>query len=100
MSLWRDAAGRWLFIEGLLPLLGGGALFLIWGAMRWVTASDKSQFSYSWNEARDPMAWLYGAAILSAQAGSTSASIASSSILTISSFAAGEIGNKSVRGHG
>ena len=89
MSLLRDAAERWLVVEGLLPLLGAGVLFLLWGAMRWVTASDKSKFNYSWKEARDPMAWLYGAAILSVQAGSTSASIGSSSILTISSFAAG-----------
>lgn len=91
MTVWDAAAARWLLLEGLLPLLGAGVLFLLWGGIRYVTSSDKSSFSYKWNEALDPMAWLYGAAILSAQAGSTSAASGTSSMLTVLCFGAGVV---------
>ena len=89
MTVWNAAAARWLFFDGLLPLLGAGALFLLWGGIRYVTSGNKGTFNYSWKEALDPMAWLYGAAILSAQAGSTSAASGNSSILTALCVGAG-----------
>ncbi len=91
MTVWNAAAARWLFFDGLLPLLGAGALFLLWGGIRYVTSSDKNTFNYSWKEALDPMAWLYGAAILSAQAGSTSAASGNSSTLTALCVGAGVV---------
>ena len=91
MSMLWNAAGQWVVLQGILPLLGAGALFLLWGAIRWLTISDKSKFAYSWAQARDPMAWLYGAAILSVEAGSTSASAGNSSSLTILCFVAGVV---------
>jgi hypothetical protein len=90
MSIWNVAAARWLLFDGLLPLLGAGVLFLLWGGIRYVTATDKSVFNYSWKQARDPMGWLYGAAILAMQAASQSA-VSGNSLLTVSCFAAGAV---------
>jgi hypothetical protein len=58
---------NWLLLEGLLPLAGAGVIYLLWGAFRYVAATDKAQFTYHWREAADPLGWLYGAIIIAAQ---------------------------------
>ena len=57
----------WLLLEGVLPLMGAGMLYLIWGVLRYVSAMEKTQFAYQWAEAADPLGWLYGAIIIATQ---------------------------------
>ncbi|MGH8474840.1 MAG: hypothetical protein ACRER2_03570 [Methylococcales bacterium] len=64
-----DFAIRWLIFEGLLPLLGAGILYTIWGGCRYIAASDKSTFAFVWWQAIDPLGWLYGAVIIACQSG-------------------------------
>jgi hypothetical protein len=57
----------WLLFEGLLPLIGAGLIYLLWGFFRYLASTNKTEFSYHWSEAADPLGWLYGAVILAAQ---------------------------------
>lgn len=56
-----------MFVEGLLPLCGAGALYLFWGLARFIAANPKTGFTFAWKEALDPFGWLYGGAILAVQ---------------------------------
>jgi hypothetical protein len=58
---------NWLLCEGLLPLAGAGVIYLLWGCFRYAAAINKTQFTYHWREAADPLGWLYGAIIIAAQ---------------------------------
>jgi uncharacterized membrane protein len=60
---------EWLFGEGLLPLLGASALYVIVRCGAWITADTKKNFHFYLEEALDPMGWLYGGAILAMQTG-------------------------------
>jgi hypothetical protein len=82
---------RWLFMEGLIPLLGAGALFLLWGICRFAVASDKSKFTYAWPQALDPLGWLYGAVIIAFQAGWKGVGISGAGVLPYVCFAAAAI---------
>ncbi len=91
MYRWGEAE-RWLVIEGLLPLLGAGVLYLIWGLALYMGRSAAQKvvpFDYSWKEWIDPLGWLYGAAILAVQAGTSSLHGGGSSVLTFFCFGAG-----------
>lgn len=68
-----NRAMHWLLVEGLLPLFGAAALFLLWGAVRYVSHNG-GPFSFSWREAIDPIGWLYVAVLLSAQSAVVAAS--------------------------
>lgn len=57
----------WLLLEGLLPLMGAGVLYLIWGIFRYISTMEKAQFAYHWAEAADPLGWLYGGVIIASQ---------------------------------
>jgi hypothetical protein len=57
----------WLLFEGLLPLIGAGLIYLLWGVFRYVASENKTEFDYHWSEAADPLGWLYGSVILAAQ---------------------------------
>lgn len=57
----------WLLFEGLLPLVGAGLIYLLWGFFRYLASTKKAEFSYHWSEAADPFGWLYGSVILAAQ---------------------------------
>ena len=58
---------KWLFIEGLAPLLGAGVLYVLWGIFRYLATDNKQSFSYEWWQAADPLGWLYGAVIIAVQ---------------------------------
>jgi hypothetical protein len=58
---------NWLLFEGILPLIGAGLIYLMWGGFRFLAATNKSQFKYHWAEASDPLGWLYGAVIIAVQ---------------------------------
>lgn len=58
---------RWLMIEGLLPLIGAGLLYALWGVARYISTKEKSKFSFVWMEALDPFGWLYGGGIIAVQ---------------------------------
>lgn len=62
---------QWLLTEGVLPLFGAGALYILWRLATFlsVPADKKKDFKFSLREALDPMGWLYGACILSIQLG-------------------------------
>ena len=60
---------KWLLLEGLIPLLGAAFLYVAWGACRYVVAANKTGFQHDWKAALDPIGWLYGGAVLAAQAG-------------------------------
>jgi hypothetical protein len=74
MQFWNGLAVRWLFVDGLLPLLGAAVLFLLWGFARYLAAPSGKAFCYSWKEAFDPIGWLYGATILAIQSGARASS--------------------------
>jgi len=57
----------WLLLEGLLPLIGAGVIYLVWGVCRYAATVQRSEFIYRWGEAADPLGWLYGAIIIAAQ---------------------------------
>jgi hypothetical protein len=57
----------WFLFEGLLPLIGAGLIYLLWGVFRYLASTNKAQFTYHWSEAADPLSWLYGSVILAAQ---------------------------------
>jgi hypothetical protein len=57
----------WLLFEGLLPLVGAGLIYLLWGFFRYLASTNKAEFSYHWSEAADPLGWLYGSVIIAAQ---------------------------------
>jgi hypothetical protein len=57
----------WLLLEGLLPLFGAGIIYLVWGSIRYASAMEKAGFPYQWNEAADPLGWLYGALTIASQ---------------------------------
>jgi len=59
----------WLLFGAAVPLFGAAVLFLLWGGLRYVVASDKSKFTYHWPQALDSLGWLYGGAVLAFQAG-------------------------------
>jgi len=67
-------AVKWVVYDGLLPLLGAAALFLLWGCIRYIASDQTKHFKHSWKEAFDPMGWLYGATILAIQSGTKAAS--------------------------
>lgn len=54
----------WLLLEGLLPLFGAGAIYLVWGVCTYAAATAGSEFNYRWKEAADPLGWLYGSIII------------------------------------
>jgi hypothetical protein len=58
---------KWLFLEGLVPLLGAGILYILWGIFRYLATDNKQSFSYEWWQAADPLGWLYGAVIIAVQ---------------------------------
>lgn len=60
---------KWLLLEGALPLLGAGALYILYGFGRWVSSDNKSSFALRIKAAVDPMGWLYGAIIVAMQTG-------------------------------
>jgi len=80
MHIWNLAAVKWLLSEGLLPLLGAAALFLLWGLVRLLAADRHKPFHYSWKEALDPLGWLYGASILAIQSGARASSSGNESL--------------------
>lgn len=82
---------HWLLVEGLLPLFGASILYWLWGACRRTTwDSSKGVFKFSWKGAFDIMGWLYGATVLSMQAGMASYEL-HKVILSIVCFSAGVI---------
>ena len=80
---------KWLLLEGVIPLLGAAVLFLVWGACRYLVAKDKSTFRHDWWAALDPVGWLYGGAVLAAQAGVRCAGTESPTLTTFCFGAAG-----------
>jgi hypothetical protein len=88
MLRWGEAE-RWLVMEGLLPLLGAGALYVSLGVALYVAATKGVPFTFSWKEWIDPLGWLYGGAILAVQAGMTSLDSHSPFHVTFFCFAAG-----------
>jgi hypothetical protein len=59
-------AVRWLLLEGSLPLLGAGLIYLVLGACKYIVNSG-SKFEYDWMGALDPLGWLYGTVVLAIQ---------------------------------
>lgn len=57
----------WLLLEGMLPLMGAGAIYLAWGACRYIVTMEGTHFAYDWTEAADPVGWLYGAFVIAVQ---------------------------------
>jgi hypothetical protein len=57
----------WFLFEGLLPLIGAGLIYLLWGVFRYLASTNRAEFTYHWREADDPLGWLYGSVILAAQ---------------------------------
>lgn len=86
-----DPAIKWLLSEGILPLLGAGVLYLIWGCCRFVVTTDRTQFNYHWWQAIDTLGWLYGAVILSIQAGLKGFGVARTGVLPLFCFIAAAI---------
>jgi hypothetical protein len=70
MTNLNDMQFSWLMLEGVLPLTGAGILYLLWGFFRYTSTNNKAAFKYEWWEAVDPLGWLYGAVIISAQSAS------------------------------
>jgi len=81
-------AVTWLVREGLLPLLGAGLIYTLFGCGRYVSAVDKSKFSFKWSLALDPLGWLYGAIIISLRSGFDSYSLSAAGILPWACFVA------------
>jgi hypothetical protein len=90
MYRWGEAE-RWLVIEGLVPLLGAGALYLSLGVAFYVASQKNLPFNFSWKEWIDPLGWLYGAAILAVQAGTSSLQLGRPFLLTLFCFGAGVV---------
>jgi hypothetical protein len=67
--------------EGLLPLMGAGLIYLLWGVFRYVTSTNKAEFDYHWSEAAGPLGWLYGSVILAAQSALQSFSLRGNQVL-------------------
>lgn len=84
-------AAKWLVLEGLLPLLGAGLLYVIWGGCRYVASSNKPTFAFEWVQALDPIGWLYGAVIISCQSGLRGLPISSAGIIPYMCFVAAAI---------
>ncbi len=72
----------WLALEGLLPLLGAGILYVLWGFFRYTCTNNKAAFRYEWWEAIDPLGWLYGAVIIAAQSASKGFSTGNHKVLS------------------
>jgi hypothetical protein len=58
---------RWLIVEGLIPLFGASALYLLWGVASRITDDESPPAKFSWTEAADSMGWLYVGLILAIQ---------------------------------
>lgn len=82
---------KWLILEGLLPLLGAGILYVIWGCCRYVASGNKSTFKFEWLQALDPLGWLYGAVIIACQSGLKGLAIKNSGLLPLMCFAVAAI---------
>lgn len=84
-----DLRLNWLVFEGILPLIGAGILYIMWGICRYI-ASNNTNFTYAWSQALDPFGWLYGAVILAFQSGFKTLSYGNNSLtLSVSCFLAG-----------
>lgn len=59
----------WLLFGATVPLFGAAVLFLLWGALLFIVAGNKTNFKYHWPQAFDPLGWLYGGAALAVQVG-------------------------------
>jgi hypothetical protein len=84
-------ATKWLLLEGILPLLGAGILYVIWGGCRYVVSSDPTKFAFEWAPALDPLGWLYGAVIISCQSGLRALPVSNAGVLPYVCFAAAAI---------
>jgi hypothetical protein len=58
---------KWLIVEGLIPLFGASALYLLWGVASRITDDESPPSPFSWGEAADSMGWLYVGLILAIQ---------------------------------
>lgn len=72
---------KWLALEALLPIFGAAGLFLVWGVLQRVVHASSAAFVYHWRQAYDPLGWLYGGAVLAAQAGTKGLGLPGSGIL-------------------
>lgn len=71
-----------------MPLLGAAALFVLWGLCRKLT-TNKTQYTYNWGHAIDPLGWLYGAAVVASTAGVKALSLHRSNLWIFCFFGAG-----------
>lgn len=62
-----DTQMQWLIFEGVLPMFGAGLIYILWGLMLAIARASWSP-PFSWQEAIDPLGWLYGALIIAIQA--------------------------------
>ena len=81
-----DPIIKWLVLEGLMPILGAGILYVIWGCCRYIVSNNKSNFKFEWLQALDPLGWLYGAVIIACQSGLKSLSITNAGFLPLMCF--------------
>lgn len=65
----ENQAVQWLLLEGALPLLGAGILYVLLAFSRWLVSTNKRAFSVRWRPALDSLSWLYGGVIIAVQTG-------------------------------
>lgn len=76
---------KWLFLEGILPLLGAATLYTLLGFCTYLVASEGS-FSFQWSQAMDSLGWLYGGVIIAVQSGVKGLDVPNSGALPIACF--------------